>query len=284
MGLFTSSIDILGFVLILVICVLFFLMTRYLSKTAMVQKAYRKITNKGNLELLQQMKKSKSSFFNYDIIQKYIMSSGLGYMTKNKLTPMLYILAKFGLAAIGFLAGLQLNLLIAVLLLLLGFFFLDIVASVSNKSDNDAMLDDVKNIYDTLRIQTKAGVYISGALSECYLVVKNERLKRALLELTSDISAKNNITEALNDFSGKFKNEYIDVLSIIIKQSLKSGQAVKLFDDIKLQISDIDSAIATKEKGKIKGRISIVQVSVYVGILAVTLFGVASSLMGERLF
>lgn len=46
------------------------------------------------------------------------------------------------------------------------------------------MLNDIRLIYDTLKIQSKSGVYITDILSECQLLVQMPRLKKALMELT----------------------------------------------------------------------------------------------------
>ena len=51
------------------------------------------------------------------------------------------------------------------------------------------------NDISTLKIQTKAGVFLSYSLSECYLIVKNARLKAAMLEMTNKIVIKNDVNE-----------------------------------------------------------------------------------------
>jgi tight adherence protein C len=144
--------------------------------------------------------------------------------------------------------------------------------NLSDKSDNEKMLADIENVYDVLRIQTKAGVYITSVLTDCYLVVRNKRLKSAFLKLTSDIAAKNDIESALNDFKSKFRNEYIDTLVIIVKQSMQTGQASKIFDDIREQIADIDAAMLIAEKERINRQIITVQLILYFAIIAVAVF------------
>lgn len=222
--------------------------------------------------LLNSMKASTIKSFNYDAVEQYINSSGLAYMTNYKMTPLMYIMLRIALALFLMILGLQFNLFAGLALLPIGYFGLDFIINMSDKADNDKMLADIEDVYDTLRIQTKAGVYITSVLTDCYLVVKNKRLKSAFLKLTSDIAAKNDIDTALDDFRGKFRNEYIDTLVIIIKQSMQTGQAAKMFDDIREQIADIDAAMLINEKNSINSKIIFVQMIVYVAIIVVAVY------------
>ena len=199
-------------------------------------------------------------------------------MTNDKMTPLMYASLKVFFAVFFMIVGLQDSLLLGMLLLVLGYSLLDIVANISNKSDNDNMLDDIKNVYDTLRIQTKAGVYITQVITDCYLVVQNKRLKIAFLRLTSDIAAKNDLEEALDTFRSKFDNEYINTLVVVIKQSMKTGQASKMFEDIRAQIADIEAAMMEAEKARIKTMITVCQVLLYVAIISVSLYVAVQSL------
>ena len=65
----------------------------------------------------------------------------------------------------------------------IAFFVPDILINISNNADNDSMLTDIESIYDIMRIQARAGVFIQDSLMDCYLPTKNARLKSALLEL-----------------------------------------------------------------------------------------------------
>lgn len=221
---------------------------------------------------LNSMKASTIKSFNYDAVEQYINSSGLAFMTNYKMTPLLYVLLRIFLGIFLMIVGLQENLIIGLALLPIGYFGLDFIINMSDKADNDKMLADIEDVYDTLRIQTKAGVYITSVLTDCYLVVKNKRLKSAFLKLTSDIAAKNDIDTALDDFRGKFRNEYIDTLVIIIKQSMQTGQAAKMFDDIREQIADIDAAMLINEKNSINSKIIFVQLIIYSAIIILAVY------------
>ena len=236
------------------------------------QRSFERGLEETRANINRGLKKSSVKIFNYDEIKSYISRSGLGYMSNGKVTPLVYVGMKFTFAIFFLLFGLRINLIAGLVLLPIGYMGLDFIVNESDKDDNKKMLTDIKNIYDTLRIQTKAGVYITSVLTECYLVAHNKRLKAALLKLTSDIIAKSDIEEALDEFKNKFNNEYLDTLVVIIKQSMKTGQAAKMFDDIKDQIKDIDAALAVNEKAKINAKTVMVQILMYSAIIITAVF------------
>lgn len=270
------AIAILVFLILIPILILFLINS--IIKDGELKKKYRSVIDKNKEEIIKNMKVTKFKAFNYDELSLYISRSGLGYMTDDKITPLSYTLLKIFFALFFMIAGLQANLILGLVLLPVGYFGLDFIINESDKSDNAKMLEDIKNVYDTLRIQTKAGVYITSVITDCYLVVQNKRLKKAFLKLTSDIIAKNDVDTALDDFKNKFNNEYINTLVIIIKQSLKTGQASKMFDDIRGQITDIESAIAMNEKISIQSKITMVQIMLYVAIIIVSIYIAVQSL------
>ena len=243
-----------------------------LLRSEQLRKKSQDVYDKSRENFIKEMKKTTIKSLNYDEIQDYINSSGLAYMTDYKITPLIYMLLRILLALFMMIIGLQVNLVIGLAMIPVGYFGVDFIINASDKADNEKMLNDIEDIYDTLRIQTKAGVYITSVLTDCYLVVKNKRLKSAFLKLTSDIAAKNDIDEALDKFKGKFRNEYINTLVIIIKQSMKTGQAAKMFEDIREQIADIDAAMLVSEKNHINSKIIAVQLIIYSSIIVISVF------------
>lgn len=266
------------FAVMLIIIGIFGVLINNMMKSEEIKNSSRALVVGSHELLLQGMRRSKIKTFNYDEVEQYINRTGLKYMTNDKMTPLMYASLKVFFAVFFMIVGLQDSLGLGILLLVLGYSLLDIVANISNKSDNDNMLDDIKNVYDTLRIQTKAGVYITQVITDCYLVVQNKRLKIAFLRLTSDIAAKNDLEEALDTFRSKFDNEYINTLVVVIKQSMKTGQASKMFEDIRAQITDIESAMMEAEKKRIQTMITVCQVLLYVAIISVSLYVAVQSL------
>ena len=130
----------------------------------------------------------------------------------------------------------------------------------------------LKVIYDTLRIQTKAGVFINEALGQCYLKVRNKRLKEALLILNGKLIRDKDIELAIQDFNDKFDNPHIDSLCAIIKSGLESGKTLKILEDVTEQLEDISEAGFRKEENEIERQVTYLQLMVYVGVIATSFF------------
>ena len=243
----------------------------YMVKNEIIQKQYSKMQGRGKQFLTENMKRAKGKSFNYDYMDAFINKYGVNFMIKG-ITPVGYVALKLIASLFVMMVTMHENVVLGLAFGPACYYILDFIFIESNKSDNKLMLEDIKNVYDTLRIQIKAGVYITSVLTDCYLVVKNKRLKKAFLELTSDIAAKNDLEESLDRFTYKFDNQYIDNLATVIKQSMTTGQAGKMFDDIKGQINDIENAMVEAEKQRINTQIIIVQALMYVAILVSTVY------------
>lgn len=230
------------------------------------------------------LKKSKLNYFNFHSIQKFLQTRGAVYMFGKMATPVTFLLIKLLAFLLLFMVGLSFKSVPAGLLLgVIGFFMPDILLNVSNSMDNDTMLSDIKCIYDTLRIQTKAGVFLSASLCECYLAVKNRRLKSALLELTNDISTRRDIDDALERFNEKFDSGQIDIFCIVIRQSMESGRSVKVLEDLSLQMNDLQHAINLKEKEALDRKVQVIELLLFVGLLAVTVYSLGVEVMSSAL-
>lgn len=230
------------------------------------------------------LKKSKLNYFNFHSIQKFLKTRGAVYMFGEMATPVTFLLVKLLAFLLLFMVGISFDSVPAGLILgVLGFFMPDILLNVSNSMDNDTMLSDIKCIYDTLRIQTKAGVFLSASLCECYLAVKNRRLKSALLELTNDISTRREIDDALERFNEKFDFGQIDIFCIVIRQSMESGRSVKVLEDLSLQMNDLQRAINMKEKEALDRKVQVIELMLFIGLLAVTVYSLGVEVITSAL-
>ena len=230
------------------------------------------------------LKKSKLNYFNFHSIQKFLKTRGAVYMFGEMATPVTFLLVKLLAFLLLFMVGISFDSIPAGLILgVIGFFLPDILLNVSNSIDNDTMLSDIKCIYDTLRIQTKAGVFLSASLCECYLAVKNRRLKSALLELTNDISTRREIDDALERFNEKFDFGQIDIFCIVIRQSMESGRSVKVLEDLSLQMNDLQRAINMKEKEALDRKVQVIELMLFVGLLAVTVYSLGVEVISSAL-
>ena len=243
-----------------------------------------KVSDAGNDFVGRILKKSKLNYFQYDSIETFLNTKGAVYMFGTIANPVIYMLIKTLAFLLLFMTGVSVGgFALAFLLGITGFFLPDVLLTVSNSADNDAMLGDIKCIYDTLRIQTKAGVFLSASLSECYLAVRNRRLKSALLELTNDISTRRDIDDALERFNEKFDCGQIDIFCIVIRQSMESGRSVKVLEDLSLQMNDLQHAINMKEKEALDRKVQVIELLIFIGLLAVTVYSLGVGVMSSIL-
>lgn len=150
---------------------------------------------------------------------------------------------------------------------------------LSNNMDNSIMLEDIRLIYDTLKIQSKSGVFITDILTECYLLVQTPRLKTGLRELANEIYTKHDLQKGLMIFNSKFKNVYIDMLVMTIEQSIQSGQTVQMFQDIAQQMHEVERALYQKEKRRAENKMLVYEMAVYFAILMVVVYAMFSQLL-----
>ncbi len=217
------------------------------------------------------MRRTKFRFLQYKRIDRYLSRYGAYYMF-HAIHPLAYITIKslVGILALHYVA--QRSIILSIPAFLVGFLLPDVLLGMSNKRDNEDMLEDIQKVYDVMRIQSRAGVFLNDALAESYLIIKNRRLKTAVLELVNQIAARSDVEAAIDAFNLKFKCGYVDSLCIVIKQSLQSGKTVQLLTDISSQLTYIRRAISLKEKERIERKIAIVELLIYIVILSVGMY------------
>ncbi len=224
-------------------------------------------------------------FFNYAKTEDYIKSSGADYIFQGKLTPLTYWAVKIGLAFVLALVLIPAYPMLSIPGALVGFFCLDFFLYISNEADNEDMLLDIRDVYNTLQLQTKAGVFMTSSFLDCYLTVRNDRLKQAFLDLNADLNSHVDLNDALDRFNSKFSNNlYITTLVVTIRQAQRSGKAAAMFDDVAKQMQDIQSALNIKEKAKLETQAMVIQFLIYGFILMFILYCAFSAIqanMGE---
>lgn len=204
--------------------------------------------------------------------ERFLKQNGIYFAYKEKITPDEYGPLRI---MIGLLVGICLAMfepLLAVPGFLLGYLIPPQLIKQGNDSDNESMLESIKDIYDILKIQTRNNVHISTALYECYLWAKHPRLKQALYELTMEIQSNGDIMTAIQDFREKFNNPYLESLAVSIKQSLETGKAAQIFSDVSKQIDAIDEAILLREEARVERINMIVMTLVYASVIAVIIY------------
>lgn len=165
--------------------------------------------------------------------------------------------------------------------LLLGYFLPRLVFQISDRRDNEQMMADIRKLYEYVKIQVKAGMYLTNTLSACYLAISNRRLKQALLELNSRLIATNSVPLAIDDFGKKFTNEYIAYFCLIVSQSGQSGRMTQMLEDMTRQMEDMERYLMTQKRGRMERKVLFLTLFVFVGILLIAAYQLVFSLLAS---
>lgn len=220
--------------------------------------------------LLERMKVAKSRYFNYDRLDMFIKAHGVSYMMSESINPVSYTIMKLVVGT--FLASVVVietsHILMFPVFFILGFFGVDLLVKKNNEKNNEKMLMDISNIYDVLKIQLKAGVFITTSIFFCYKNCKNKRLKDGLLLLYLDIQTSSNISEALRRFDARFKNANLSTLCAVLEQSLITGQLVTVLDNISKKNVGIQRLANEQYKKNIEKKYHRLSILMVLGIFA----------------
>lgn len=160
---------------------------------------------------------------------------------------------------------------------IVGWKFPDMIIKILNKDDNKKIFSDMKMLYDSLRIQQSAGIFITNSLMYSYRIVRCKRLKAALRSLSSDIMMNKDIGRALNALSTKFKNDNIDEFVSIISQSVQTGRMRDMLEQINKQMQNMEDIINQKRENAVDSKMLIIMMLLFLGIIAMTVYGAFNS-------
>lgn len=166
---------------------------------------------------------------------------------------------------------------LALLIGIAGWKFPDMLIKMLNKEDNEKIFRDMKMLYDSLRIQQSAGIFITDSLMYSFRIVRCKRLKAALRNLSSDIMLDKDIDKALNALSTKFKNDNIDEFVSIISQSIQTGRMMDMLEQINKQMQNMEDVLNQKRENAVNSRMLIIIMMLFVGIIAMVTYGAFSS-------
>ena len=113
---------------------------------------------------------------------------------------------------------------IAVVVGFIGFFLLDFVRRLQNKSSNDEMLSDIMEMSRSVLYGKKGGQYIVDALKDAVIVVENKRLKTALMNLRNNLDSGVSLNDCLDELEMSFENGEISSFCTVIKSLQATGQ------------------------------------------------------------
>lgn len=190
-----------------------------------------------------------------------------------------YYIIKSAIGLVAMLCVFRFGLLPAIAACFIGFIIPDILIHLSNSSDNEKMLSDIESMYDIMRIQARAGVFIRDSLMDCYMNTGNPRLKSATLELCNNLGTSRTMDEAIQDFSDKFENRHIDVLCIVLSQAQTSGKTIQILSDMTEQINQLKHQRSKRDEGKLERKIEVLELLIFIGVLAIGIYSMGNEIV-----
>lgn len=259
------------------ICTLVFLITYKVrnrnSDTSSLQAALEQ--TKEREERLKNIsdKVFKNKEDSYRQMQLYLSRKGVNFMMKRTVDPVEFMAVKVLIGIIaGFIAFLIGGFVLMLILAIVGYYTPNLIVHLSNKSDNKAMLLDIKEIYEILKLKTESGLFLTDSLLQCFKVAQNSRLKAALLELTSEIKARNNISDALTKFEIKFDNKYVKSFAGVIRQGLETGDTLSSIENISKHLVSVQEAMDIELDAKTNANVQITEILVLIEIMILVFF------------
>lgn len=218
-----------------------------------------------------------------DGIAHMLSETGANYMLKKRINPYSYVglCILLGTAG-GFLINKLWGVIPAVISFIILLFIPRMLLYMSNKNDNGNMLRDITTIYDSLVVQTSAGMFLSRSIREASSGVRFKRLKTALMDLNVNIEmSRMDMEEALDNFNSKFKNQHLDMLVLVLKQSLRSGQASQYLRDLQDQMNDVQRAIEIRNQDRTDMKLQIVELLIFLSVIIVILAALVFEFMSN---
>lgn len=204
--------------------------------------------------------------------ERKLRKNGAKFHYGEKITPAKYLSVRLMAACMAVLAlgkaGWGYALLAAVVL----YYVPELLLLYLNRQDNRKMVSEIQLIYQALEVQTRAGVYVTDALTECCQSVRTRRLQQALMELSGDLVMQSDLVAALSDFQQKFDNRQIDALCITLIQAGESGQAVDLLKDMGEQLKDMELTVLQQQKSALDRSITFYQLGMLGTVLGIILY------------
>lgn len=186
----------------------------------------------------------------YDSMLEKMIAQGITYRMGDHFSPFDYACFRIAIALGIGLIGLIIKPVYGIVGLLFGVFIVPYYFKHEDEYDNGEMLSDICQIYGIIEVQVKNSIHLSKAIYECYLGVQQPRLKKALMELSTDIEKFSSVEDAAVRFRKKFNNKHIDTFAKTLEQAESTGSSLQLFEDVSQNLRSINKAIAIQEKQK----------------------------------
>ena len=158
-----------------------------------------------------------------------------------RLDSIRYYLLKFSLTFILIFAGLKNygSIFLAIILGIIGFFFLDIYIFFHKKSRDLAICNDLYNVTNSLYLQLSANVPLKNALKFQFENCKNNSFRKAMIEFSTTYELSGyNIDTATSFLKKTFDITEIDIFCNSLLELNKTGDIIETLDNLSFSLQD----------------------------------------------
>lgn len=219
---------------------------------------------------------------NFTPRRMYLSQQGIMYRLKDyNLSPAKYIILRvFVGVMLAFFVFVFLgdNITFIVLAGVAGYYICDVFFRKQNQKDNKEILDDIFNIYLTLKIQLSSNIYIINSLLSAREIIKSQRLKEAVDELIANLSDKTmQYTTSVQQFKYRFNSEEINNLCAFLLSYMSYGVSEKYLRDVMSEINEIATESSMQQESAINTKVSLITFAYFASILAIVIYCAISS-------
>ena len=160
-----------------------------------------------------------------------------------------------------------------------GWFFLDLILRLQNKSSNDEMMPDIMEMSRSVLYGKRGGQYIADALRDSVIVVENKRLKTALMKLRSELDSGRSLDSCLDELEMSFSNGEISSFCTVIKSLQSTGQVDEALRTLESNIEREQVSVNKKRCIVLEQKTMMYVVFIAMDILAMILYCIVMKLL-----
>lgn len=164
-----------------------------------------------------------------------------------------------------------------------GWFFLDLLLRLQNKSSNDEMMPDIMEMSRSVLYGKRGGQYIADALKDSVIVVENKRLKTALMKLRNELDSGRSLDSCLDELEMSFSNGEISSFCTVIKSLQSTGQVDEALRTLENNIEREQVSVNKKRCIMLEHKTMMYVIFIAMDILAMILYCIIMKLLELQL-
>ncbi len=234
----------------------------------------------GTERMEQRMKKKKKNgSASYNELTDFLLRNGASEHFGDWISPASYLMLRIGMALLLGILGMSQHLLLLPVGFIGGYLLPQLLILEMNRDDNSKMSEQIATVYNTLQIQTEAGIELVEAATNMAEALPDGRLAHAFEQLSAEVSLSRDFEAGIEHFNKKFDNEFIDALCVIMQQGAKTGRTQDLMRDISAQIADMQAANLASRKEKIDRFVTFAIMALMVCGMAIVIYAFAQMMV-----